>query len=71
LGNYVTESFFLAIVCAYPLQKGNQDSINKLSKGEYRHGWHKAMDILKQVGHLLFGSTEIQQRNNNDKIKGH
>jgi hypothetical protein len=43
--------------CAYPFQRANQDSINKLNKGEYCHGWHKAMDILKQIGHLLFGST--------------
>lgn len=55
--------------CAYPLQGTSQDSINKLSKGKYRHGWHKAMDILKQVGHLLFGGTKIQQANNNEKIK--
>jgi hypothetical protein len=27
------------------------------------------MDILKQIGHLLFGGIEIQQGNNNEKIK--
>ncbi len=27
------------------------------------------MDILKQVGHLLFGDTKTQQGNNNKKIK--
>jgi len=41
--------------CACTLQGANWDSINKFSKGKYHHGWHKAMDILKQDGHLLFG----------------
>ncbi len=43
--------------CACPLQKASRDSINKLNEGEYCHGWCKAMDILKQDGHLLCGDT--------------
>ncbi len=42
---------------ACPFQGANRESINKLNKGKYHHGWCKAMDILKQDGHLLFGDT--------------
>jgi hypothetical protein len=55
--------------CAYPLQGANQDSINKLNKGEYYHGWRKIMDILKQIKHLLFGGTKMWQGNNYKKIE--
>jgi hypothetical protein len=62
LGSYVSEGFFWLLFdkdfsYAYPLQGAGQNSINKLNKGEYGHGWCKAMDILKQDGHLLFGGT--------------
>jgi hypothetical protein len=43
--------------CAYPLQGASQDSITKLNKEEYHHGWLKTIDILKQDGHLLFSGT--------------
>jgi hypothetical protein len=55
--------------CVCPLQGASWDSISKFSKGEYHHGWCKAMDILKQVEHMLFSDTKIQQGNNNEKIK--
>jgi hypothetical protein len=62
LGSYVSEDIFWQLFdkdfsSACPLQGANWDSINKLNKGKYHHGWCKAMDILNQDGHLLFGGT--------------
>jgi hypothetical protein len=54
--------------CACPFEGVNWDSINKINKRRYHRGWHKVVDILKQDGHFLFGSTKIWQGNNNEKI---
>jgi hypothetical protein len=44
-------------------------SIRKTKKVEYHCVWRKAVSILKQDGHLLFGGQEIWEGFMDEKIK--
>jgi hypothetical protein len=50
------------------IQKAIRELMSKLKQGEYLYRWHKAIDILKHDGHLLFGGFKSQHGNNDDKI---
>jgi hypothetical protein len=54
---------------AYPFQRTSWDSIEKLKIGQYHRGWWKAISILKQYGHFLFGGQEIQEGSRDEKVK--
>jgi hypothetical protein len=57
------------VTCAYPLQGTNNASIKKIRMGEYHLAWQKAINILKQDGHLFFGGQEIQEGIRDEDIK--
>jgi hypothetical protein len=40
-----------------------------LKIGQYHHGWQKAINILKQYGHLPFGGQEIHKGSTDEKMK--
>jgi len=57
------------VSCVCPLQGANKASIRKMNIGEYHLAWRKAVDILKQDGHLLFKGQEIREGIKDKEIK--
>jgi len=47
------------VSCAYPLQGANNASIKEMKMRQYHLAQWKAVEILKQNGHLLLEGQEI------------
>jgi hypothetical protein len=74
LGSKVNEGFFWHTLdqntsCACPIQGATRKLMSKFRWGEYLYCWHKAIDILKNDDHLLFGGSKSWHGNNNEKIE--